>query len=373
MPHRQFGLDVIRSVAILSVLFCHYGDQGGLLPQAAVPGLWATGFAGVELFFVLSGFLIGGILVRTLEQDGDTFRPGSLLNFWLRRWFRTLPSYFLFLTLFLHYSWPGWRTALLYAGFGQNLLHTIPPVFEVSWSLAVEEWFYLLLPLLIFAGTKAGRPPRQAMWLAVAVLLIAPLLWRSVQGAGLPWDGGVRRVVAYRLDALMFGVVLALLARQRPIFFQRLQSPGLFALGAVFAVVAATGFALGVINGGMVFPATQSNLLIFPLFDLGAALMLPWLASLPRPRAWLAVPVEKISLWSYSLYLSHDLLITLVKRYSAQLALAGHPVPEAVQIAAMILLAFAISAALYRWFERPIMELRERFPVSRNSRPAPAT
>ena len=90
---RVFGLDLVRFVAVSLVLAAHAADA--FFPVCQSPRTLETlGVCGVELFFVLSGFLIGGIIIDTLARD-----PRWLANFWLRRWMRTLPSYFLFLVV----------------------------------------------------------------------------------------------------------------------------------------------------------------------------------------------------------------------------------------------------------------------------------
>jgi peptidoglycan/LPS O-acetylase OafA/YrhL len=79
--------------------------------------------------------------------------------------------------------------------------------------------------------------------------------------------------------------------------------------------------------------------------------------------------VESISLWSYSLYLSHDLIITLLARYAARSGDAGHPLPEWARIGLMLLLPFGVSAALYRWFETPFLKLRDKLTLKPEARP----
>src|SRR5262245_39179853 len=92
---RVFGLDVLRAAAVSMVLVAHARYLVmPLLPSAACLSIF--GFLGVELFFVLSGFLIGGIILRTFPEVP---RLPTLGHFWIRRWFRTLPNYYLFLAL----------------------------------------------------------------------------------------------------------------------------------------------------------------------------------------------------------------------------------------------------------------------------------
>ena len=109
------------------------------------------GSFGVEIFFVLSGFLIGQLIVK------EVLRPPSaqgLVRFWVRRWFRTLPPYFLVLFLRRFEGHPlHWKLFV----FLQNFDPPVAGSFPVSWSLAVEEWFYLLTPLVLLAVARLSR------------------------------------------------------------------------------------------------------------------------------------------------------------------------------------------------------------------------
>ena len=139
---RVIGLDIVRSVAVLSVVLHHFTH---LWWRFAFAPLVLAGIYGVELFFVLSGFLIGGILFRQAKRDG--FHRKDILHFWKRRWFRTLPNYVLFLGLFTivavlnHADLTGWWRYLFFL---QNLFSSkYLIIYGVSWSLCVEEWSYI--------------------------------------------------------------------------------------------------------------------------------------------------------------------------------------------------------------------------------------
>lgn len=139
--NRIYGLDVFRAVAILIVLYGHgklvSGNAFSFIPDIPL-------IDGVELFFVLSGFLIGGILISTVEKE-KKFDIKSLLIFWKRRWFRTLPTYYLvlFVNIFLT------KTSLIGGDFKQfnyrffifcqNFSKGFFEFFWESWSLSVEE------------------------------------------------------------------------------------------------------------------------------------------------------------------------------------------------------------------------------------------
>ncbi|HEY3837427.1 MAG TPA: acyltransferase family protein, partial [Bryobacteraceae bacterium] len=155
---RVFGLDLLRAAAIGLVLLGHVLLMMRMCFRSLTGWSVMAGYFGVELFFVLSGFLIGGILIRDFSKSETT---GALGRFWGRRWLRTLPLFYLFLVINLvidtslgQPTTGWWRNAF----FVQNFASAAGPFFVESWSLAVEEWFYLLAPVLIFIVLKCGVP-----------------------------------------------------------------------------------------------------------------------------------------------------------------------------------------------------------------------
>lgn len=168
--HRIFGLDVMRFVAIFMVLI---GHSKMLLPVQYKPVFDGILLDGVAIFFVLSGFLIGKILIKQLETSEANL--SGLVYFWKRRWMRTLPAY-LFVLLFLmiytiifvpsNFPTDWWKYFL----FSQNLINERNEFFAESWSLSIEEWFYLTIPLLIFAALYFFK--RSVKWTVAGVAMV---------------------------------------------------------------------------------------------------------------------------------------------------------------------------------------------------------
>lgn len=210
---RDAWLDVVRSLAILLVLVSHsLRFLGEIVPESR--RLVYAGFIGVELFFVLSGFLIGGLLCR-LARDYSLER---VRVFMLRRWLRTLPNYYLFFAVNLILAWLLVRPADLsqayqYVLFLQNLHNASPGFFGEAWSLSIEEIFYFCFPLLALLLTLILRQ-RDAywpmVWLGVGILLFSTLgrLFVATDST-LQWDADIRKVAWLRLDGLMVGVLAA--------------------------------------------------------------------------------------------------------------------------------------------------------------------
>src|ERR1700676_4641130 len=145
--HRIFGLDLLRSLAIILVLITHtlpILDRNYAYYKLPV----YTGFIGVELFFILSGFLIGTILLKIHNRDGE-FKFRGVKYFWIRRWFRTLPNYYLMYVVYaVLFFWVNHILVfshikyLSYLVFLQNTFSFHPhDFFLVAWSLSIEEWF----------------------------------------------------------------------------------------------------------------------------------------------------------------------------------------------------------------------------------------
>ncbi len=353
---RVFGLDLLRCAAILMVLTSH--TRSYIRPfYPAAQGLSVFGFLGVELFFVLSGFLIGGIILRTF---GDAPDVRVLRTFWVRRWFRTLPNYYLFLVVNeLLAPEAGWSLAG-YAAFLQNLAWRARAFFNESWSLAVEEWFYLLFPLLLVACARVWPRRRAATAVALAVMFLAATAARvaMVRTHGLVWDADVRKVVVYRLDALMIGVLGAFLKSVRPVPWL-----GWRAAGAVLGV---TGLAASI---GLYFVLDHNasffaKTFYFTLTSSAVFCLLPALDAWRTARGALARAVENVSLWSYSLYLCQLPVSALVVHAFGHPERPGasHGVAAAFGLVALFVGgSIAVSAAAYRWFEKPATNLRERF------------
>ena len=226
---RIFGLDIVRSVAILTVVAAHSSGYLLRLGNAGPLGSVIRGFTacayplaafGVELFFVLSGFLIGNILIREFIRS-DTFSFRDVRSFWIRRWFRTLPLYWLILTAdiilyhFLDLRSHEMNKALDYL-FIQNLWYPHPIYFfGEAWSLSIEEWFYLTLPMAMYLCALILKPENKRRFLlrVFAGYLIVFVILRFINAFhpinGPDQDAGIRKVVAFRLDAVMYGVLIA--------------------------------------------------------------------------------------------------------------------------------------------------------------------
>ena len=349
------GLDLMRAAAVLLVLASHW--SGHLGPWFGVPvprALAFAGDAGVDLFFALSGFLIGRILIGLVDPR-PTWR--GLGVFLARRAIRTLPLYFLWLALLLSVFPPtreAGATALRLATMTQNLLGPMPPdyYFAVAWSLAVEEWFYLLFgAALVLAARRIGGPPALA-WCLAAFLLV-PLALRL-------WCGGRPEMVVFRLDEIACGVLMARLSLRGGAPFRHPRISLALGLGLMGVAACAPAPVAGEWTW---WAALLPNAVV-----AGGALCLPAALRLERAPAWFERPVRWLATRSYALYLIHlTILVDLVETGLWEPGLWPAPLCALLAVG----LPFPLAELSYRFVETPLLRLRPRQGSAPVSRPAP--
>jgi peptidoglycan/LPS O-acetylase OafA/YrhL len=342
---RDPALDAVRAGAIWLVIFSH-GIVNLLhpIPEAMVPVYFITSTVGVEFFFSLSGFLIGRILLD-IEARGITV--ASVGRFLTRRWLRTLPLYYIFFAVGTCYRPVDTHTAIGVLSMTQNLWppFDLPVFFQQSWSLTIEEYSYLLLPIFAFIFQRTGRPVLIAV-LAVTALSIACRIGLE----GHQTFGEVRLSAIGRLDAIVYGLCAAMIERYYLASYQR-HHRMIVGVALVIVVVQLILFA---------YPEDLDNLygrlLAFPLFAAGVAAFLPGICRMgPRLPAFHGV-VNATSQLSYSLYVVH-----LVCAAGAQMALSEWPL--LIRIAAYLASSYCLATACRILVELPFMRLRPRqFP-----------
>ena len=220
--HRLPGLDLLRAIAVVWVMLFHSFLVGGL--GTNWDWLSRFGWMGVDIFFVLSGFLIGKQVLMPLAQ-GRTF---SFADFYSRRAYRIFPAFVAVLAIYMAFPQlresPGLAPAWQFATFSVNLLidYNTQQAFSHAWSLCVEEHFYLLFPLLAVGLSRRPRRAR-AVTVFMSVLLAGMLVRAGIwlhDDAISPARNWFVEDIYYptwtRLDGLLAGVALATLAAYRP-------------------------------------------------------------------------------------------------------------------------------------------------------------
>lgn len=359
VARRNDWLDLCRALAILMVMLSH----GRVFLRPTMP--WAEyfrfgGFIGVELFFVLSGFLIGGILIRLSRKRGIHWLRG----FYARRWFRTLPNYYLFVLINIVLVWWGIRPGELnvawkYLLFVQNLFGPHPLFFPEAWSLALEEVFYLLFPaLFLLLGRLSGiSAERSILVVALAVIALSLLARLLVMASVANWDEEIRKVVFLRFDSLMFGVLLAWVYDRRP---RWLEIPGLVAGLVMIFVASAIYFA--VTPDAVLNQSAFAKTLYLSLTPIGCLGLL--LVGIERALpGWLSAASRFVARVSYSAYLVNiPVALTLVHLFGC----CDNSVFQTFGMwLAYMVLTLVISHVVYEAYERRFNALRDRlFPAT---------
>lgn len=351
---RNQWLDLCRALAVSLVVLSHGFEL--FHKENLVPFQTLFGVMGVEIFFCLSGFLIGSIFIGVIRDfDGS---PRTLLNFMGRRWMRTLPNYYFYLAINLWMLWGGWLAVkqvdvAQYFVFAQNLLSPHPTFFPEAWSLAVEEVFYLLLPTTFLAAWALMRRPMAALVAALlAIFCMSMVLRYNVAVTDLPWDGNIRKIALLRLDSLMWGVMLAVvhwhLAGRQP---RRLRAMGWIML--CFLPLPLFGFTTGI--PGMSPIVFRFLMLTFASIGICGALSLGMGLRLPMP---VAAVTNRLSKWSYSMYLANMPLYYFALHYLEFGQSFAYRLAEFFSYVALVIVA---SIVTYTLIEKPFLALRDRF------------
>lgn len=346
MPAHISELDGLRGLAILWVILYHCHDKLEGTPLLAI-AKW--GWAGVDLFFVLSGFLITGILLDSRAKSasaGQFFR-----DFYARRILRIWPVYLLL--LFLVYvgvplvfggSWRAQAKAapwLHYAFFVQNLfMMPLPGTLGPTWSLAIEEQYYLL-----WAPLARWIRPRNLSWLLVGVIVASPFLRIGLSGAVS------RTHTLIHLDGIAIGSLIAVALRSISFTQERWRkiARGLIVVGVV-----------GLFYASLRFPAALDS--AFALFFAGIVLA----AVTFTGTRGLYTSIWKIGLLrfygrvSYGLYMIHILVFALLGNFDLMMEHHGTGGNLAI-VLVRLLAATAVAALLWYGFEKPILSWKRYF------------
>lgn len=350
-------LDCVRGLAMFLAMGWHLHAQSGffLLDLALAPGR-LVGWAGVDLFFVLSGFLVGRLILVELGQTGRF----DLQRFVLRRVLRLWPVLYLYLAAQLIV---GSKPAGSF--FWQVMLHVqnyFPTPLAGLWSLAIEEHFYLLAGLAIPWAFRHLQPRQQVVGLAA--VMVGSLALRIVavqQGLGshaIQWQSH------FRADALACGMLLAVVSIHWPDTFQRLLRPKAALLAVAIALACAVAplhrTALGDTVGYTMAMAGSAALLL-------AACGWKWPPSIDP----LAHVMAFLGRCSYPIYIWHVALGNEATRLAARLGIDHPGVIVPLQYAAAITGGYMIAVLI----ERPTIWLRDRWiPASpRVDRQEPAS
>lgn len=382
---RNFGLDIIRSIAILMVVIAHFC----IVPIAFLQTdhssvswsiVYILGIAGVELFFVLSGFLIGKILVNLFSKENYI---SKIKTFYFRRWFRTLPLYYLFLLIHifilkfivlngsssstLKYLFIPTDSSIQifkdfsflskYLFFLQNFDPRIYSFYFISWTLTIEEWFYLLIPLfLAVLHLKKIESKKLYINLIKLIIFIGFIRIWFILLTGSSFEA-IREFIPLRFDSLLTGVLFACLKINNKEIYNKLLKPKVVIISFIMLISVFICLGYNIINQSLenfyfkilfwsILPFVLGFLIIF--FESNHFINTK-LSSIKIIKNFF----EKTSVYAYSMYLCNFLIVVFYI-----------PIYVKNPFLAIFLGMFTIyftCAVLYKYYEKPIMDLRENF------------
>lgn len=361
---RFFGLDFLRALSISLLLFSHSSwiyNSSGILGKMQD----ASGFLGVELFIVLSGFLIGGMLYKQFLHENYTLKDAGL--FVTRRLMRVLPSYYLvILIITIIYLLFGfsvtevWKYPLMI----QNFSSPIPAFFPESWSLPVKEMGYIFVVIILLVVSKTFiKASKQVLFLTVVIGLIAFTfllkLYYDIHSANLQlriWSFTVRSVVIYRIDSVLIGVLFGyfyhnykeFIMSKRKLFL----AVGLLLFLVLFLCIVV--FKLRLTNASWFW-----NILCLPLVSTAICLFIPFLLNWKSPPQAIGNGITFVCNIAYSIYLLHYSVVLFLLIYfidTKDFSLWQ------LNLFAILYLSITVglSYLFYTYFEKPINQFRAK-------------
>ncbi len=364
-------LDMLRSIAITLVMLAHFNAKLYPLPKTGFFQLFVSkGWNGVGLFFALSGFLIGGQIIEALQRDSFSFKI-----FYIKRFWRIFPPYYfsLLIVIIIYFigladnnviqstkETPIILRALLYHVFYlQNYIQ--PPILQAGlyWSLALEEQFYILAPVLLYIVWRYFKP--FFTLILTGLILLAMTIRFLLYTPSVNWLYDIRFPFQTRFDSLLFGVLAAYLF----IFYNRKLKDSslvrvmlfLSSFAAIVVFMAVDNETNGYFNTCWFFSFTGFGFaaltlsLVISSFDLYI-------------HRYLKKFFTLVARLSYTMYLYHlififpvgEIIIKVHKYFGFQPSITGFIISFVVYFGAVLL----ISALVYRVIDRPAMNYRNK-------------
>ena len=369
-------IDGLRFLAFFLVLVHHFNDISTYAPDAPVTPFISTvhnfGWVGVDLFLVISSFLIFSLLFAERDKNGSI----SIKNFYVRRALRIWPLYFAFVILVLlfarslmpapapYYENIQLHQALPYLTFLGNFSYAYFPgsvsnVMSHLWTVSLEEQFYFVVPLAVFFLSDVLR--RRIVPITIGLIVFSSIwryyMWAAPVPYPMVWVNPITRT-----DPFILGALCAIVVQKRPVWLNPL-------LGGLLAVAGCAGFYLVA-----QFPQIGSSehtiwqLAVVPLSAACIVLAAVTVPYIKNAFAWGPLPfLGKIS---YGLYVYHLFAMTFAPRFVVPETFLGKNLLSwFLALLAVLILNIALAAPSYLLYERPFLRWKERFEAIR-SRPA---
>jgi len=368
---RNIGLDITRSIAILLVLFGHSSWIGDNYPPFIELAMISSPVFGVEMFFIISGFLIGKIVLKEIQLKEYSF--STFKYFLLRRSFKILPNYYFVLILnailwyTLYREIPGFFYK--YVFLLQNFLSPSPDFYRISWCLSVEYFSYFLGPFLLFLAIKFfPRVQKKHLYLAATLAVILTFnitrvyyYYNYTVNDMIHWDDNIRKVAIYRLDAIYYGFLLRYIYVEFKEQILSIKTP-LFLAGSILIV----GLYFFRVHFGISVEETPGFMVILflPLNSIFLCCLIPYLDNLKLKSKSISSFFTNLSMMSYSLYLLHyTIILHILKAIIPSDDLIGFELYLYTFLYWGI--TFLVSWLFYKLFEKPVMDLRDHHRIKK--------
>ena len=366
IQQRLYGLDHLRAIAISFVFLFHYFILSGGKPKW-LPDFAKFGWTGVDLFFVLSGFLISSQLFAELKLEGAI----SFSQFFLKRFFRIVPAFLVTVCLYFSFTFfrekeslpPIWK----FLTFTQNLGLNIKDfgTFSHGWSLCVEEHFYFFLPLTLML-LQYTKLIKRGYWLLICLFLFGfviriysfKLLFLPKiedENSWMYWYKYVYYPTYNRLDGLLIGVTVAIIYQFLPTLWRNMAKYGNLFIFLSLIVLTVSYF---LCNDQMKF---EASIFGFPLIAIGYGFMVIGAIS---PTSffykWNSKITKFIATLSYAIYLTHKGVI-----HTTHQLLKDYKLDDNLMLLICISTCITFAFILNLTVEKPFMKLRNRMVESR--------
>jgi len=348
--HRIISLEFLRGLAAFAVMVPHFFLYYLKEPSG---GAEIASITAVEVFFVLSGFVLGPQIMLCGKRRNWT----TLRTFLLRRWMRTIPSYLIgLLAVSIAFGEIASTDFFRYAGYVQNLFshYNTHDYYPVAWSLSVEEWFYVTFPplVLLWIWLTKGIDGWHEYFIAGLVFILAITIIRSIYGNTSDWGPQVRRVVVFRVDSIAYGFVLYLL-------FQRIKVDWNTQRRRVaFLAFTVTTALLIYVNYEMLQSEAawlrHINPFVSAAFGMSTVAFFLSLNSLLQGQ-WVSAVGLYLGRISYPVYLFHLVILYVMSRLPLQLN-------DSWRFFVYVMGVLLFTTIFFYGVEKPILAARPRYP-----------
>lgn len=350
---RIFGLDFLRAFAILCVVHAHgshlLNGSCSVLTRIPLPH-------GVDMFFVISGFLIGTSFLKYSEHNG-IIDSSKTLRFYGRTALRILPNYYVIMVIYYFlvqggivngniHEFPLWR----FATFTQNFATPFYNFYWESWSLSVQIWFYIMFPLILMILSKHIKVKKATLFISL-FFIASSLVFRYIEAAHASdkfwWDVWMRKTVMSRFDNIYIGVIAAWIKFYYPEFWKK-NSIKCLIIGIIIMIVT------------FIIPREMktfyTNVIYLSIAPVAIAMWFPFATSVKESKTFIGQIISHFSILSYAMFLVNLMIVQIIDNnfadYFKQIGAEGYGIYWIVVIVA--------SYILYIVVEKQFVKIRDK-------------